>query len=140
MSAYLEYGRGVSEWASGSNPRIEGYFTATDYQKNTGVKPTQATPWCAAFVNWNLQAGGVNGNRSAWAPDMASYGDALTQGVFGAIVFVKGDWYPDGHTAFFVYSDDTYNYILGGNQSNSVNISKVPIAGHDWTYRYPSGN
>lgn len=87
------------------------------------------TPWCGTFVAHCLQESGLpivkNWFRAkAWI----EYGANLRAAHVapGAIlVFARTG---GGHVGFYVGEDTTYFYVLGGNQSNMVNIMKLAKA------------
>lgn len=84
------------------------------------------TPWCGVFVGHCLSAVNLplpqNWFRAkAWA----TYGSNLrsTHVAPGAIlVFARSG---GGHVGFYVGEDASFFYVLGGNQSNSVNVMKL---------------
>lgn len=88
------------------------------------------TPWCGTFVAAMLQDAGLPiitrwASSRAWA----SYGANLrtTHLAPGAIlVFWRGSpssW--QGHVGFYAGEDATHYHVLGGNQSNAVNIQRI---------------
>jgi uncharacterized protein (TIGR02594 family) len=88
------------------------------------------TPWCGTFVAAMLQESGLPiithfKRARAWA----DYGARLQTHVLspGAImVFWRGSpTGPFGHVGFYVGEDKTHYHILGGNQSNAVNIQRI---------------
>lgn len=83
------------------------------------------TPWCATFVNYCLKMAGEAMTGKLNARSFLDYGEEVKQPKFGDIVVLwRGDrngW--QGHVGFFVKQDDKGIYVLGGNQSNEVNIT-----------------
>jgi uncharacterized protein (TIGR02594 family) len=102
------------------NPKILEYFTATSL-----TATSDETAWCAAFVNWCLKQAGVSGTNSARTRSFMAWGrgvhiDEAKQG--DIVVFAN-------HVGFFAGKvDDTTIHVLGGNQSNSVTISRYNIS------------
>lgn len=93
-----------------------------EYHACTSLRATDdETPWCASFVNWVMKQVGVNGTNSAAARSFSKWGNELKTPVKGCVVVFtrKGG----GHVAFYHSEDNNFIYCLGGNQSNSVNIS-----------------
>jgi uncharacterized protein (TIGR02594 family) len=87
------------------------------------------TPWCGVFVAHCLREAGLPVPQH-WmrARAYADYGANLrsTHVAPGAIlVFARQG---GGHVGFYVGEDPTYYYVLGGNQSNSVNVAKIAKA------------
>lgn len=108
---------GVKE-VSGSkhNPRV------IEYHSTTGKFSDDETPWCASFVNWVMQKAGYQGTNSAMALSWQSWGKKLTKPAYGSIaVFSWGGG--KGHVGFVVGKSGNNIQVLGGNQSNQVNVS-----------------
>lgn len=91
-------------------------------------------PWCSEFVRTvihkSLPLENTRNRRMETAPYMArSWLDFGTpcEPVLGAVlVFWRGS--PQGHSGhvgFYIGEDDSHYYVLGGNQSNSVSITKI---------------
>lgn len=99
------------------NKRILEFHATTSLKaKNDEV------PWCSSFVNWVVtKQCGMNGTNSAAARSWMKWGKPLKKPVKGCIVVFTRTG--GGHVAFFHSEDKDYIYCLGGNQSNSVNIS-----------------
>mgnify|MGYP001042647407 FL=1 len=83
-------------------------------------------PWCGLFVNnavsVTLPKEVLLANplsALAWA----KFGIELTVPVVGAILVFKRPG--GGHVGFYVGEDATHYYVLGGNQSNSVSITRI---------------
>jgi uncharacterized protein (TIGR02594 family) len=101
------------------NARIVEYHTAT----SLGASDDE-TPWCASFVNWVLQQEGITGTNSAAARSFVNWG-VESELELGAIVVLKrGTKAWQGHVGFLYSSNDEYVELLGGNQSDSVNVTR----------------
>lgn len=90
--------------------------------KRGGIKDDE-TPWCAAFVGACLERAGFKSSRFESARSYATWGRKVDRLQFGAVVVFsrKGG----GHVGFCVGVDPSGNpYILGGNQSDAVNIAR----------------
>ncbi|MGH0001297.1 TIGR02594 family protein [Pseudovibrio ascidiaceicola] len=105
------------------NPTIMGWA------KSLGIfYRNDETPWCGLFVAHCMslvderQPSNPLGSRN-WG----KYGRAIDKPVPGAILcFWRGSprgW--KGHVGFYVGEDADYYHVLGGNQSNAVNVAKV---------------
>jgi uncharacterized protein (TIGR02594 family) len=111
---------GVKEIAgSKHNPRI------LEYHKTTGGFSDDETAWCASFCNWVMRQIGADETRSAAARSFLNWGVKTTTPKKGDIVVFwrvsPKSW--QGHVGFFDRMDAQNVWVLGGNQSNSVNIS-----------------
>lgn len=105
------------------NPVILGYYEEAGhpYIDNDEV------PWCAAFVGAMLKRAGLKGTGALTARSYLNWGKPLKKPKEGAImVFKRGNSSWQGHVAFYVKEDKTHYHVLGGNQSNAVNISRYP--------------
>lgn len=84
------------------------------------------TPWCGSFVAAVMQEAGLPypdmyPRAKAWA----DYGARLQTHLLapGAIlVFARQG---GGHVGFYVGEDANFYHVLGGNQSNSVNTTRI---------------
>lgn len=78
--------------------------------------------WCAIFVNAMLERDGIVGTRSAWAKDFCKWGKKCDPKPGCVAVFNRGK--NGGHVGFFVQfnPDKSAILVLGGNQSNAVNL------------------
>lgn len=101
---------------SGNNPRVIQYHATTTLRANE-----DAVPWCSSFVNWCIEKAGYKGTRSAAARSWLSWGTAAQSFIpIGSVVVMKRRG--GGHVGFKVAEDPFYVYVLGGNQSDAVNI------------------
>lgn len=88
--------------------------------------------WCSAFVNGiALEAGYEHfkeGFGSALARNWLHKGEIVTEPQLGDVVILwRGS--PSaatGHVGFFIRENETHVFMLGGNQSNQVNITAFP--------------
>ena len=106
-----------------ANPQILEYFKASKFWGSDDSGGQNA--WCGSFVAWVMQQNNMEPVKNAFrAKEWASFGKPLDKPVFGAIGIKsrKGG----SHVAFVVgqSADGNYLYMLGGNQSNSVNVAK----------------
>jgi len=111
---------GVREWSgSNHNPEVVKYFTECGFD----VKNDE-TSWCSAFVCWCVQKAGLQHTKSLAARSWLGWGDKIMDPEVGDIAVL---WRNDpqgwqGHVGFFVRQDGSRIWLLGGNQSNEVNI------------------
>lgn len=124
---------GVKEYSGkfNNNPRILEYNKAT----SLGASEDEVS-WCAAFVGWVLQKAGFTSTRSALARSYLTWGTALSEPRYGCIVvFRRGNSATFGHVSFVQKFDDNYVWCLGGNQSDSVKVSRFSrssVLGYRW--------
>ena len=84
--------------------------------------------WCSAFVNWCALRAGYEYTGKLNARSWLQIGESVIEPFLGCIVVfwrVKKDS-PYGHVGLYIREDEHYIYVLGGNQSNQVKISKYP--------------
>lgn len=104
--------------------------------KRGGIKDDE-TPWCAAFVGAMLERAGIRSSRFESARSYLEWGQQLVNPVPGCIVVFTRQG--GGHVGFAVGRDKAGNLlILGGNQSDAVNIKAFPVS-RVTGYRWPSG-
>ena len=99
------------------NPRVIWYHSFTDL----GAQH-DSVPWCSSFICAMLESNGYSSTRNALARSYLDYGSQI-EPRYGAICIVKRgrhEW--QGHVGFYVYQDEHYIYILGGNQKDAVNV------------------
>lgn len=115
---------GVKEFTgSGDNPRIVEYHKSTTLP--APFNSNDETHWCSSFVNWCVERSGFEGTDSAWARGWLNWGKKPTKPRRGCIAVFKREA-NSGHVAFYVGETATHVKVLGGNQSNAVNISNYP--------------
>jgi len=113
--------KGVSEIpGAANNERIVGYHESTSIGRSD-----DEVPWCSSFVNWCCEAAGYVGTDSPAARSWLKWGRPVAEPYEGCIVVLKrgtSSW--QGHVGFFVKENERSIWVLGGNQSNQVNISR----------------
>lgn len=108
-----------------SNPRIQRYHGIT-----MAGEATDDVDWCASFLGYCLEMGGIRSTKSKAASSYASYG-AATLYRFGAILVF------DHHVGFAIGLTGHTVYCLGGNQAHAVTIAQRDIRDAK-TLRWPS--
>lgn len=80
--------------------------------------------WCGLFVAYCMADNGIEPVIDPlWARNWIKFGTKLSNPEYGCIlVFSRGS---GGHVGFYVSEDDNTFHVLGGNQSDAVNITKV---------------
>jgi len=117
---------GVKEYAGAAdNPDVVKYLKSVESLSRSAQRNDE-TPWCSAFVNWCMEQAGLEGTDSAAARSWMSWGSGIDVPVEGCVTVLWRDS-PDswkGHVGFLVRETSSYVYLLGGNQSDEVNITK----------------
>ena len=104
--------------------------------KRGGIKDDE-TPWCAAFVGAMLERSGVRSSRFESAKSYLEWGQLIALPVVGCVVVFTRQG--GGHVGFAVGRDKDGNLlILGGNQSDAVNVKAFPVSRVSG-YRWPDG-
>lgn len=124
---------GLQEWvlnARGrkvSNPAVERYINKVEGHPLSALE----TPWCAYFVGAKLEYHGIPSSKSGMARSYLKWGTQLDKNDDSAwkcgdiVIFWRGS--PNGsagHIAFLLQWDETYVYVLGGNQGDKVTIQR----------------
>jgi uncharacterized protein (TIGR02594 family) len=107
-----------------NNPTIMQWAKAVGLER---VYKNDATAWCGLAVAYAAgQAGWDNAplGNALWARNWAAWGNPVAPGAAmlgDVLVFARGT---GGHVALYVGEDNTHFHILGGNQSDAVNIRR----------------
>ena len=116
---------GLEEWTGRgeSNPEVEKLF------QEMGYDYSDDTAWCSAFANYIAKENCLDQSNALDARSWLQVGKEVESPQIGDIVVFWREsidsW--KGHVAFFMNKDDRYIYVLGGNQSNEVNIKAYPL-------------
>jgi uncharacterized protein (TIGR02594 family) len=113
----------------------------------TSVGDPSKIPWCGDAVETAIKKSLLNevftGNLKKnpyWARNWLEFGEN-TKPVVGAIlVFGRGS---GGHVGFYMGETKTHFLVLGGNQTNSITISKIAknrLLGARWPKTFPKTN
>lgn len=83
-------------------------------------------PWCGLFMAFVAKSAGVEmPTKMVWlrAKDWARFGDRVAQAGLGdTLVFSRKG---GGHVGLYVSEDATHYHVLGGNQGDKVQISRI---------------
>ena len=105
-----------------------------DYANHTTLKATSdEIPWCSSFANFVVDTAGDRGTGSAAARSWLAWGVPIPNPVPGCIVVLdrRDNNNPNAaHVTFFAGDSEDKMYFLGlgGNQRDSVSISKQPYS------------
>ena len=103
------------------NAAIVSYFHDIGFEQINDDE----TPWCSAFVNWCALKAGFERTSKLNAQSWLEVGEEINTDFaqLGDIVILKRGLEPwQGHVGFYINQDLNTVYVLGGNQSNMVNI------------------
>ena len=113
------------------NEQIVEFFNVSGH---SWVKNDE-TAWCSAFVNWVCIESGFEASKKLNARSWLDVGAEIETPRLGDIVIFwresKSSW--KGHVGFFIREEGENVFVLGGNQSNGVNIkpySKARVLGY----------
>ena len=110
----------------GSNKRVEEYL-AYGGSKNNDVELSDSVPWCAGFVGWVIEkALGIESSNNLMARSYERMGyrrvDDLPQPGDVVTMYRNGKKSGSGHVGFYVGQTKGGLLVLGGNQSDAVNV------------------
>jgi uncharacterized protein (TIGR02594 family) len=121
----------------------------TDWLKSDGQRlgDVEKLPWCGDYTETAIKNSlpdepftGAVGKNPYWARNWLKFGKPVEPCRYAVIVFSRGN---GGHVGFVVGEDDTDYYVLGGNQSNMVNVTRISkdrFLGCTWPVTYPNPN
>ena len=102
------------------------------------------TPWCGDFVETCIRVAlpdepllGALGSNPYWARNWMLFGQMVPPILGAVLVFERGS---GGHVGFAVGQDDTHFYVLGGNQSDAVTLTRIAksrLIGARWPATWP---
>lgn len=105
-----------------SNPKVLNYFRSI-----VGLNvDNDEIAWCSAFLNYICKEVGLPTSDSLMARSWLKIGQAINNPEMGDIVIFWRDKIdgPLGHVGIYLASTDKDIFVLGGNQSNEVNVSR----------------
>lgn len=83
--------------------------------------------WCGLFMAIVCKRAGLETNitprESLWALNWNKFGTKQSVAMFGDVLTFKRNG--GGHVGIYVGEDDICYHVLGGNQSNMVNITRI---------------
>ena len=81
-------------------------------------------PWCGLFVAIVVKRAGFEPvENPLWAQNWLNFGTRQSIAMLGDVLVFKRDG--GGHVGFYVGEDDTCYHVIGGNQSNRVNVTRI---------------
>ena len=101
--------------------------TIMSWAKDVGVDKIYTSDeiaWCGLFVaKVVLKAGFEVVKDPLWALNWSNFGTKQSVAMLGDVLVFKRDG--GGHVGFYIAEDKNYFHVLGGNQSNSVSITRI---------------
>lgn len=102
-------------------------------------------PWCGDFCATAMRIGlpdeempGPVGENPYWAKNWIHFGRRLSDPMLHSVVVFTRDG--GGHVGFAIGQDAKDLYVLGGNQANEVNVSRISksrLIGSRWPKTWP---
>ena len=115
---------------SRDNPIVVSFYEEVGH----GWVKDDETAWCAAFVGAMLARAGLPHTNSLAARSYLQWGQNTTKPKRGdVVVFKRGNSSWQGHVAFYLGSTSKAVQVIGGNQSDAVNVksySKSTLLGY----------
>lgn len=104
-----------------NNPTILSWAKALGLEK---VYTNDEIPWCGLFIAYCCHAAGLQVvKHPLWALNWNKYGNVAQVPMLGDVLtFTRNG---GGHVGIYVGEDDTHYHVLGGNQNNSVSVSRI---------------
>ena len=111
--------------------------------KLQNIYTKDSVPWCGLFISYVVYKAGLKGIKNPlWALSWSAWGEAVDTAMLGDIlVFTRNG---GGHVGIYVGEDYTHYHVLGGNQSDSVCITRIAktrlyaIRRTKWMWKQPS--
>ena len=112
---------------SGNNQKIVKYHAYARQDNDLTKGLADSVPWCASFICYVLENSGMGSTNSMSARSYLNWGVSSKKNPLPGdiVVFWRGSksgW--QGHVGFYLDETDAFVYVLGGNQSDMVNISR----------------
>ena len=130
---------GIRETRGGETPQIMRYHAKVD--PSGAWLNEDEDPWCASFASWVLDESGMVSPLTARARDFLGYGEELGHWRRGCLVVLsRGSNPAHGHVGFVLDVVGDQVVVLGGNQSDSVNVAIYPASRLlGWRWPVPVG-
>lgn len=104
-----------------SNPEILKWAFFTGLKQ---MYSTDSIPWCGLFMAYVVSMAGYKFPAAPlWALNWNNFGVKVERPMLGDVIVFKRP--SGGHVAIYVGEDATTWHVLGGNQSDAVNITRI---------------
>lgn len=118
--ALREYGT-IETPGRANNTKIMGWANETDLKN---VYTADSVPWCGLFMAVVAKRANYSAPKNPlWALNWAKFGTEAGQPSLGDILTFTRDG--GGHVGLYIAEDRTTYHVLGGNQQDSVNITRI---------------
>ena len=101
--------------------------TIMSWAKEVGVEKiytSDEVAWCGLYVAKVIQKAGFKIVKDPlWALNWRNFGTTQKIAMLGDVLVFKRDG--GGHVGFYIAEDKNYFHVLGGNQANSVSITRI---------------
>lgn len=106
------------------NEKIMSWADELDIEK---IYTSDEIAWCGLFIAYVAKLAGLDINMTArealWALNWNKFGTRQKIAMLGDVLTFSRK--SGGHVGLYVGEDDVCYHILGGNQSNMVNITRI---------------
>ena len=106
------------------NPVILGWAEELGLEK---IYTKDEIAWCGLAIAYAAFKAGLDTNITAkealWALNWAKFGNRVDEPMLGDVLTFKRDG--GGHVGLYVGEDDVCYHVLGGNQGNSMNVTRI---------------
>jgi uncharacterized protein (TIGR02594 family) len=103
------------------NPVILGWAKEL---KLASIYNSDEIPWCGLYIAYICKMAGLDVvDKPLWALSWSNWGNPAIEPMLGDVLTFKRNG--GGHVGIYVGEDDTHYHVLGGNQNNSVSVSRI---------------
>jgi uncharacterized protein (TIGR02594 family) len=103
------------------NPEILRWAKVVGLQK---FYNSDEIPWCGLAMAYAAHMAGLEyPSNPLWALNWANFGVAVDEPMLGDILTFKRDG--GGHVGIYVGEDSECYHVLGGNQGNAMNVTRI---------------
>ena len=104
-----------------NNPKIIAWAKELGLEK---IYTSDEVAWCGLFVSKVVSKAGFEVVKNPlWALNWSNFGTKQKIAMLGDVLVFKREG--GGHVGFYVAEDNTCYHVLGGNQSDSVSITRI---------------
>ncbi|MBR1198814.1 TIGR02594 family protein [Bradyrhizobium sp. AUGA SZCCT0158] len=109
-----------------------------DLKGNVGWYNHDSIPWCGLQLAYVMAVNGIKPSKAPLSSlDWASWGQKLSVPTPGAVLIYTRTG--GGHITLYESEDANWIYCRGGNQSDGLNVTKIPKSRKIHAIRWPAG-